>query len=113
MFDRVESLAIRFLRGKKKPERNGDRFGVGVYRFYICPEGLLRLEDIPKNWGLLYSDGKKVVQELRKPVGNMWPAFATGSESWQSMQHEVDVESEKSILFSLCRRLADNKHIEF
>lgn len=109
----IESKVSRsdFLADRKKPERNGIRVGVGLYRFYICPEGLLKPEDIPDNWGLLYSDGKKVVKEF-KPSGNMWPSFGSGSERWKSMQHEVNIESENSILFSLCRRLSNNQNIE-
>lgn len=110
----IESKVSRsdFLNEKKKPERSGESLGVGVYRFYICPEGLLKLEDIPDNWGLLYSNGKKVTQVMRKPPGNMWPAFESGSDDWKSIQHKVNSSAERAILFSLCRRLASNTNIE-
>lgn len=32
----------------------------GHLRWYLCPEGIIKKEELPDNWGLLYWDGKKV-----------------------------------------------------
>lgn len=53
-----------FLADKKKwwrTDEAGD-YGcqAGNYRLYLCPEGIIKPEELPDNWGLLYWDGKKV-----------------------------------------------------
>lgn len=41
-----------FLADFKKPHRiNG---GIGNYRYYACPEGLIKPEELPEKWGLIY-----------------------------------------------------------
>jgi len=106
----IESKVSRsdFLADKKKPERQPGASGLGTYRFYICPVGLIDPKEVlPSGWGLLYSDGTKVVKEF-KPKGNHWPPFdydhPTGAE-WLPFQHLVDENAERSMLYSLCRRL--------
>lgn len=32
----------------------------GRFRWYLCPEGIIRKDELPEKWGLLYWDGKKV-----------------------------------------------------
>jgi len=32
----------------------------GHHRWYLCPEGIIKKEDLPEKWGLLYWDGKKI-----------------------------------------------------
>ncbi|MBY7854272.1 hypothetical protein KW429_11250 [Vibrio fluvialis] len=112
----IESKVSRsdFLADRKKPERQKGAKGLGTYRFYICPVGLIEPQEVlPLGWGLLYSDGKKVVEEF-KPKGNHWPManddFALFSE-WIPFQHEVNERAERSMLFSLCRRLVSNQPI--
>ena len=36
----------------KKPHRNGG--GMGDWRMYLCPAGLISPEQVPPDWGLLY-----------------------------------------------------------
>ncbi|MCG9576084.1 hypothetical protein L1D14_07505 [Vibrio tubiashii] len=112
----VESKVSRsdFLADSKKPERVGEAEGLGTYRFYICPIGLIKPEEVlPKGWGLLYSDGKRVVREF-KPKGNLWPSIENESSivgDWRAFQHRVNQKADRSILYSLCRRLVDNEEI--
>ena len=40
------------------------RFAMGNYRYYLMPSGLVPVENIPENWGLLEWDGKQIT--LRK-----------------------------------------------
>ncbi len=41
--------------------------GVGKYRYYACPEGLIRPEELPEKWGLIYVRPKN--QRALMPVG--------------------------------------------
>lgn len=35
---------------------------LGNFRYYLCPEGVISLNEIPENWGLLVYNGKKIVK---------------------------------------------------
>lgn len=112
----IESKVSRsdFFADKKKPKRQPGAKALGTYRFYVCLVGLIKPEEVlPLGWGLIYSDGKKIVQEF-KQAGNHWPSANSdhpiGTE-WIPFQHEVYANAERSMLFSLCRRLVSNQPI--
>lgn len=61
-FDSSESVLIEckvsrsdFLQDKKKKHRD---HGMGTWRFYCCPKGLIKKEELPEKWGLIYIDEK-------------------------------------------------------
>lgn len=35
-------------------DRHKIRTGVGTHRFYMCPPGVIRADEVPNGWGLLY-----------------------------------------------------------
>lgn len=90
-----------FLRDKHKANKRDGR-GLGKYRFYMCPPGIIKPEDLPPNWGLLYIKGK-VVTRIKAPLGNN-PCY----DSWQAFEHEYDKLAEMKLLASVIRRLRDN-----
>lgn len=47
----------KYARSKLAEEMNHQ---IGNYRYYLCPEGIIKEEDLPENWGLLEYDGKKI-----------------------------------------------------
>ena len=47
-----------FFKDKNKRFRAIPSDGMGSQRFYCCPTGLLKVEDLPEGWGLLYVDAK-------------------------------------------------------
>lgn len=53
-----------FLQDAKKPHRGGG-MGMGRFRYYLCPEGLISVEEIPPSWGLLYVTKRKSVVLVR------------------------------------------------
>lgn len=99
----IEAKASRsdFLADRRKPHRAAG--GLGVYRFYLCPEGVIGVTDLPDGWGLLHVSGRKVVDVLR-PMGNLWPAFEGGDGGWRRFQHEPDRAAERGVLYSIARR---------
>lgn len=58
-----------FLKDKKKTFRVWSEKGMGDYRYYCCPKGLIKESEIPDGWGLLYiypsGKARKVVHALR------------------------------------------------
>lgn len=100
-----------FHADKAKPERQAG--GLGLYRFYLCPEGLIQPEELPERWGLVYAKGRRINVAVA-PKGNLWPALirtlpealrdAPWAEDWQAFQHEPDASAEWSALYSIARR---------
>ena len=96
-----------FFADKKKPERKAG--GVGTYRFYLAPAGLIAVTDLPESWGLLEFNGRSV-QMVHGPKGNLWPSFesAAGSD-WEFFVHSPCSVAERSILFTIARKTMSNK----
>lgn len=60
----VKMSRADFLSDKKKYWRVNPEFGLGKYRSYLCPEGVIKNHELPPYWGLLYyTDGKISVQK--------------------------------------------------
>lgn len=49
---------------------------MGNFRYYLCPEGVIKEEELPNNWGLLVWDGKKI----RKVKQAMYVKSSTSME---------------------------------
>lgn len=47
-----------FLKDKEKFQRQerGAYYAIGNYRYYLCPTNLIKIEELPENYGLLYFD---------------------------------------------------------
>jgi hypothetical protein len=91
----VECKASRadFLADRKKHFRLEPSKGMGMYRLYCCPEGLIKPEELPAKWGLLYvADGIKEIVRVIHHYEEC--AF-----------EERDSKSETAILYSALRRL--------
>jgi len=90
-----------FLADKKKPFRKLPESGMGNYRFFLTPENLVTVKDLPQNWGLLYSTkrGIKVVHGAERKVKK------GGVPNCFTYHQEANIQAEKSMLISACRRL--------
>lgn len=101
----IEAKASRsdFLADLKKSERSNPSQGIGVYRFFLSPPGVISIEDLPQGWGLLHAQGTRIIETLR-PQGNLWPP--SGSQNWKEWQHPSNLASERAVLFSIARRNA-------
>ena len=77
-----------FLADKKKWWRTQAKpeLQAGNLRWYLCPEGIIKPEELPEGWGLLYWDGKQI-SPIVAPVENI----ATG-------------HADMKILYSILRR---------
>lgn len=49
-----------FLQDKKKPFRLFPDDGIGEHRYYCCPNGLIKPNELSDKWGLLYEDNGKI-----------------------------------------------------
>lgn len=76
-----------FLADKKKFFRRLEHFGVGDKRYYACPSGLIKVEELPKGWGLL-EIREHQIREMAEPETKV-----------------VDKREEVTMLLSAIRRL--------
>lgn len=64
-----------FLADRAKPFRQRPETGVGSERYYLAPQGLIEVEELPCGWGLLEVCGREIevtkrsAKNLRSPVG--------------------------------------------
>ena len=60
----VKTSHADFLADQKKwcrsEEASARKCQAGRMRWYLCPAGVIKVEELPDSWGLLYWDGKKV-----------------------------------------------------
>lgn len=75
-----------FLRDAQKIVRENPGKGVGNFRYYLCPEGMIKADEIPKSWGLLYESDNKIV------------------EVKEANEQEANNRAENAILCSIMRR---------
>ena len=87
-----------FLADKKKSFRINPDEGVGRYRFYCCPKDLIKVEDLPKNWGLIYEEDKKL-----KIVHNPYCKNPKGNIFNGGFIYNKDAE--RAIMYSTLRRI--------
>tara|TARA_Y100001934_G_C12324597_1_gene761875 strand:+ start:1078 stop:1554 length:477 start_codon:yes stop_codon:yes gene_type:complete len=90
-----------FLADKNKRVRK-DGIGMGDWRFYLAPKGLIKMSDLPKGWGLLESNNRRISKTIGWPPNTQWHSQApfTGNK-----QNEVDY------LYSALRRLKIAGHL--
>lgn len=85
----IESKVSRadFLKDKKKAFRCVPEKGVGEFRLYICPDGLIKESELPEKWGLLYAPEKGKIVLVKAPVRQV-----------------ANLKCERTILLSVLRR---------
>ena len=98
----VEAKANRadFLSDKKKIFRRNPYLGVGAYRFFLCPAGMIKPEELPEKWGLLWVNEKGKVRQKVGPKGNIWSANGQGF-----FFSDRNIQAEIGMMYSALRRL--------
>ncbi len=78
-----------YLRDRKKWFRREAHAGIGEYRYYMCPEGLIQPEELPEKWGLLYvSERGRVECIVNKTFrGHYLPSEWRLPFDWQAERH--------------------------
>ena len=85
-----------FLRDKKKFFRAMENLGVGNYRYYACPRGMIGPLEIPDGWGLIYIYPEGRARQMLAPD-----------------RKERNQRAEHNILYSYARRaVCKNLHQE-
>lgn len=95
-----------FLADAKKPHRSGETLGMGNWRYYMCPEGVIKPEDLPEKFGLLYVNKRGHVKHIVSPfTGERY--YKDVSDWIIKNRFESDQKREQFILVKLFARVGD------
>lgn len=78
-----------FLRDRKKYHRRRPEVGMGNWRYYMAPVGLIKPEELPECWGLLEVHGRIIKKAVQAGLNQ------------GALQHKVDM----AFMYSILRRL--------
>lgn len=96
-----------FLADKKKPHRQPGQ-GMGTWRYYMAPEGLIAVDELPAGWGLIEVNKRghtKVLAGGMRDCKNMgYGAMLEQANAWRQ---QGDVAREQWLLVRLLARLGD------
>ncbi len=94
-----------FLADSKKAHR-AEGAGMGVYRYFMCPEGLIQAHEVPARWGLLWVNARGRVKAVLGPVAlsNNSGTFDALAVPWQ---HARNAERETWLLVRVMARIND------
>lgn len=129
-FDSWQSILIEcktsrsdFFREKKKWHRQHSN-GMGTWRFICCPKNLIKVDELPEKWGLIYVDEKgkaKIEHDCRvKKVKEPCPewmkdehpdGFWTRRVRADENKFEVDMFAERRLMYSALRRIFVKGHM--
>ncbi|GGB66138.1 hypothetical protein GCM10011607_28520 [Shewanella inventionis] len=95
----IEAKVTRsdFLADKKKRFRVDPSLGMGDWRFFICPPGLIKPEELPQGWGLLYAHAKVIKKVHGFPPNTKW---------FSAKPFVANKQAECDFMYSALRRIA-------
>ena len=98
----VEAKTSRadFFADKRKSFRKNTSTGMGTFRYFLCPKGIIKPEDLPKKWGLLWVNEKGKVRQKVGPKGSIWT-----SKNRVNFRFECSIQAEWNMMYSALRRL--------
>jgi hypothetical protein len=100
----IECKASRsdFLADKRKPFRVNPQLGMGSQRLYCCPAGLIKVDELPEGWGLIYVDDNKKARKVHSlNPGNIYLKSIPKND-----------RAEMDVMYSALRRLQIRNRIE-
>jgi len=94
-----------FLADAKKAHRNGSVKGLGNWRYYLCPEGVIKPDELPEHWGLLYVNNRGHIKPIVGPI--LESNYRKRMRLIESMRHESNSDGERFLLVKLVSRVGD------
>lgn len=99
-----------FLADHKKPHRS-ETAGMGNWRYYMCPEGMIRPEDLPVGWGLLWVNSRGHIKAQAGPAVAAKEGYHAWAASLKEYRNEADLERERGLLVKLLSRVGDPQEL--
>ena len=91
-----------FLADAKKHFRVNPDTGMGDWRFYLSPPGIVNPEDLPEGWGLLWAYAKQIKKVQGVPPNSRWSL---------GKPYRGNKDAENTMLVSALRRLTHRGYL--
>lgn len=100
-----------FLADRKKPHRIEG--GLGNWRYFMCPEGLIRPEELPEGWGLLWVNKRGHVKPLAGPAHVMASTrhYMERRQALIDHRQASEASGEQFLLVKLLARVGDPEEL--
>jgi hypothetical protein len=102
----VKTSRVDFLADARKPHRTAPGRGMGAYRYYLAPEGLVALNELPPQWGLVEVNGRG---HLKVRAGHVLLGHQ-GPDGWR--HDEFDHAAEIGTLAMCLNRVGDPQKLQ-
>lgn len=99
-----------FLADHKKPHRS-ETAGMGNWRYYLCPEGMIKQEDLPEKWGLLWVTPRGHIKAIVGPAASAKEGYLAWAASLEAYHNQPDLEKERGLLVKLLSRVGDPQEV--
>jgi hypothetical protein len=100
-----------FLADKHKPHRQAG--GIGSWRYYMAPKGLIKVAELPQDWGLIEVTPGGICQVQAGAMSQVrklgYDALKGQVERWRHI--DVDRDREQWVLVKLLARLGDTEKL--
>lgn len=93
-----------FLADGKKPFRVNPEDGMGDYRYYCCPKGLISKDELPTGWGLLYIYPSGQVREVKSSYWPPEPDADLSTDRVRNGKFPKNKDAELHLLYYYARR---------
>lgn len=104
----VKTSRSDFLADRNKPHRQSG--GMGTWRYYMAPEGVIKPADLPEKWGLLEVNKRRHVKPVVGPAA-MSRNCGTFSQHLDEWRHAPDHDAERDLLVLLLARVGDPESV--
>lgn len=104
----VKTSRSDFLADRKKPHRISPVEGMGTFRYYMVPEGMVKPSELPERWGLVEVNARKHVKVVKGHVLEK----GYGSDSLKQWRHENNQFAELCTLAYVLNRVGDPQKLQ-
>jgi hypothetical protein len=94
-----------FLADKMKPHRA--TVGIGNWRYFMCPEGIIQPSDLPDGWGLLWVNPRGHIKPMAGAAAYFSCGYGEMVEKVSVWRQESDTAREMWLLIKLLSRVGD------
>ncbi|AUZ06335.2 hypothetical protein ADP71_31570 [Vitreoscilla sp. C1] len=104
----VKTSRSDFLADKKKAHRIEG--GVGDWRYYMAPTGLIQIDELPPQWGLVEVNGRGHINVVHGPA-KVAKNFMSYRSQLEEFKHDANKSREFFLLVKLLTRLGNPEEL--
>lgn len=99
-----------YLADRKKPHRQPGE-GMGNWRYFMCPEGMIQAHELPQGWGLLWVNRRGHIKPIAGPAAFAKGSYTSFEQALDEYHQKADIERERWLLVKLLNRVGDPEEL--